>query len=187
VRDGVDYFRVNLDGNEVIVYGPEDKRAETWEAAEGLAPAVIRGAQTVPATMPPDFEFVCRWGVGAKNVLDTAAGTFTQDMIADPSITIDLELTAEDKAEIYQHLKDVDFWAYATDAGGLDGMGVTPSTNYSLTVSGSGLTHTVRGNDFWADPELEAQALYKLFQHIQAIIEAKDEFKALPKPKGGYA
>ncbi len=187
VRDGIDHFRVELAGSDVVVYGPQDKRAQIWKVVEGLAPAVIGGAQAVPAIMPADFDFVARWGVGAKNVLDTAAGTFTQDMIADPSITIDLALTAMEKAELYQHLRDIDFWAYPADAGGLDGMGVTPSTDYSLTISGVGLDHTVRGNDFWTDPEIEAQALYKLFQHIQAIIEAKDEFKELPEPRGGYA
>ena len=187
VRDGIDHFRVDFAGSDVVVYGPREKRAQIWEVVEGLAPAVIGGAQTVPATMPADLEFVAKWGVGAKNVLDTAAGTFTQDMVMDPSITIDLALTAEEKSEIYQRLRDVDFWAYPSDAGGLDGMGVTPSTDYSLTVTGAGLDHTVRGNDFWTDPEIEAQALYKLFRHVQAIIEARDEHKALPKPRGGYA
>jgi hypothetical protein len=69
VRDGIDHFRVDLAGNDVMVYGPQDKRAQIWEIVEGLAPAVIEGAQAIPATMPADFEFVARWSVGARQRL----------------------------------------------------------------------------------------------------------------------
>lgn len=46
----------------------------------------------LPEAVPGDFGFVARWGVGAKNAIDTHAGTVTKDRISEPSVTAELEL-----------------------------------------------------------------------------------------------
>ena len=74
------------------------------------------GLTTTPAhETPGDFGFVLRYGYGGfsrKNVLDTFAGTFTKDMIVDPSITTELRLSPEDLADIYRRMVEIDIWDY---------------------------------------------------------------------------
>ncbi len=44
-----------------------------------------------------DFNIIFRYGVGAKNELDTFNGTYTWDMVVDPSITVNLSLSNKEK------------------------------------------------------------------------------------------
>lgn len=186
IRDGLDYFRIKMPEDELVVYGPGAIRAQIWEVAEGIAPVVIGGAREVPVSMPADFQVRLEWGVGAKNVLDTTAGTFTKDMVLDPAITIELGLTREEMSEIYQRLRDIDYWAYPTSLSN-EGLAVTPSSRYVLRVSGEGLGHYVAGDDWWVGHSLQVVAIFKLVERIRQMIEEKDEYKALPEPRGGYA
>ena len=41
---------------------------------------------------PDDFNFIFMYGVGGKNEIDTFKGTYTKDMVTEPSITIDFKL-----------------------------------------------------------------------------------------------
>ncbi len=71
--------------------------------------------QGSPQTRLPaenDFSLVFKYGVGARNVLDTAQGTYTKDMIEDPPITIELKLTRDDLDRILAKTNDIDFWSY---------------------------------------------------------------------------
>lgn len=184
VRDGVDYFRIREPDDEIVVSGPQAIRPAVWETMEGVVPVVLGGGAGVSAAMPDDFAFVLRYGVMAKNVLDTGKGTFTHDMIMDPSITTDLALTPEEMAEVYERLRDIDFWAYSATLP--NEVGVMPSTRYELYVRGEGLVHAVGADDIHYASSLRAVALWKLVERVKEMIEAKDAYKALPEPRGGY-
>lgn len=183
VRDGIDYFCFQMPDDEIIVYGPQGIRPVVWKLAEGLVPLVVGGGADLPATMPADFNFVLRYGVEAKNVLDTRRETFTYDMISDPSITVHLALASEEMAEIYARLRDVDFWSYPLD---LKTASAFPTTRYEMSVSGADLEHATKGNDLHYAASLRAVALWKLIERVQEMIMATDAFKALPEPRGGY-
>ncbi|MHB0979572.1 MAG: hypothetical protein ACYC5Q_05775 [Thermoleophilia bacterium] len=184
VRDGVDYFRIREPDDEIVVSGPRAIRPAVWETMEGVAPVVLGGGAGVQAAMPDDFAFVLRYGVMSKNILDTGRGTFTHDMILDPSITTDLALTPEETAEVYERLRDIDFWAYP--AALPNEVGVMPSTRYQLDLRGEGLAHSVGGDDIQYAASLRAVALWKLIERVQEMIMSKDAYKALPEPRGGY-
>lgn len=184
VRDGVDYFRIREYDDEIVVSGPQALRPAVWEVMEGVAPVVLGGGADVPAAMPPDFEFVLRYGVMARNVLDTAGGTFTHDMVTDPSVTTDLTLTTEEMAEVYRRLRDIDFWAYP--AAQPPEVGLEPSSRFELAVRGAGLAHAVVANDIQYASSLRGVALWKLVERVQEMIVAKDAYQALPEPRGGY-
>jgi hypothetical protein len=61
-----------------------------------------------PEEMLGDFGFVARWGVGAKNSIDTRAGTVTKDRISQPADTAELELPRESLASLYQDLRAIE-------------------------------------------------------------------------------
>lgn len=184
IQDGVEYYRLQMPDDEIIVYGPQRIRPAIWKLAEGLAPVVVGGGADVPATMPADFNFVLRYGVEAKNVLDTRRGTFIHDMIMKPSIVTDLALAPEEVAEIYARLRDIDFWSYPSSLK--SEVGVEPSARYEMAVSGGDLEHATGGSDLHYAASLRAVALWKLIERVQEMIMATDAYKALPEPVGGY-
>ena len=57
-------------------------------------------------------ELVFAYGHGGKNVLDTAKGTFTKDMIADPPLTVGLRLTEAELERIAKKMAEIGFLAY---------------------------------------------------------------------------
>lgn len=183
-KDGVEYYRIQMPDDAIIVYGPQGIRPTIWKLAEGLAPVVIGGGADVPATMPTCFNFVLRYGVMAKNVLDTRRGTFTLDMIAKPSITADLALAPKQMAEIYARLRAIDFWGYPSSLK--NEVGAFPSTRYEMSVSGADLKHATWGVDLHYATSLRAVALWRLIARVQEMITATDAYKALPEPVGGY-
>ena len=99
-------------GNGTVATGVWDvvAAADVVSTLEELGP-VVPGAPTtsttlaLPEEMPGDFGFIARWGVGAKNAIDTRAGTVTKDRITEPSVTGELELPRESLASLYQDLR----------------------------------------------------------------------------------
>ncbi len=107
-----------------------------------LLPSCGQTLQGSPQTGLPaenNFSLVFKYGVGARNVLDTAQGTYTKDMIEDPPITIELKLTRDDLDRILAKMNDIDFWSYPkvleyeVPADGLALM-VTPYSSYDFKV-----------------------------------------------------
>ena len=133
---------------------------------------------------------VFRYGVGAKNILDTYTGTFTKDMIVDPPVTIKMVLTEEDLLRIETKLEELDFLSQSDwdllPHGSTSG-DRTPFSTYYLKVSFKGVTRELQWNDSnllsddFKGPAVEVVKL------LWSIIEAKPEYKSLPQPRGGYA
>ena len=49
-----------------------------------------------PTPGDSSFNLIFRYGVGARNELNTFEGMYTKDMIMDPSITVNLTLSEEE-------------------------------------------------------------------------------------------
>ncbi len=58
------------------------------------------------------FNLIFKYGVDAKNILNTFEGTYTKDMIPDPPIATKLSLTREELDTIYKKMVDIDFFSY---------------------------------------------------------------------------
>ena len=147
-------------------------------------------APVFPAQVPSDFGFRAAYGVTAKNVMDTFAGTFTKDLAKAGQATTDLRLTGEEMQRLYGDLAEMQSrWQLFTtpfsveDAGGF----VTPSVIYRLewSVGDFGSIPIV-----WDDSNLSADpkavALRDWFDKLRRSIEAKPEYEALPPAEGGY-
>jgi len=70
----------------------------------------LRPFDSVP-DRPEEFELVFRYGVSAKNVLDTREDTFTKDLILDPSITVQLALTERELDTVWAYVQRNDFYS----------------------------------------------------------------------------
>jgi hypothetical protein len=137
-----------------------------------------------------NYNFVFKYGVTARNTLDTSQGTFTKDMVSAPGVTIDLVLTADEMDSIYKKMMEIDFFNYpdefkVTPEGDLVGM-VTPYSTYYFKVDyGSGIKELIWEDEITNSNE-QADKLRELINLIKNIIESKAEYQALPEPSGGY-
>ena len=136
---------------------------------------------------PERLVFKLRYGVGAKNILDSENGTYTKDMILDPAITINLVLSERELDLIWKSIIDNDFYNL-TDQNAARASSVSPVYDYTLTVSADGYPEkTVRMADIWQGYTEDELRFFRITRTILDIVESKPVYKALPKPRGGYA
>jgi hypothetical protein len=162
--------------------------------AESIAQASSQNFSSgfaLPQTMPEDFALVLAYGVTLRNVLDTAAGTFTKDLISSevPTATTALMLSAEELKTIYAELRKIDIAGYAGLFHPKDTTGWrhTPFEAYYLHMRVAGQEKEISWEDEDDSAAPDAVALRDLFKRIRAMIEAKPEYKSLPAAEGGYA
>ncbi len=87
----------------------------------------------------PGFNLIFKYGVMAKNELDTFKGAYTKDMIINPSIMVPLSLSEEEMDRIYQKMVEIDFFNYpdkfsVTIPPGEPTSIVTPNASYYFKV-----------------------------------------------------
>jgi hypothetical protein len=135
-----------------------------------------------PETPSADFNFVFRYGVGAKNELNTFSGTYTKDMVMDPSITTSLVLSESERATIYQKINEIGLLKndIVPNKGNIY---VTPCSNYSLKVRADNVEKEISWDDCRGEIN---EKLQELTDHIISVIQSNEAYKNLPAAKGGY-
>lgn len=155
----------------------------------------------LPETMPDDFGFIAWWGVGAKNSIDTFAGTVVKDRVTEPSASGPLVLSAETMQNLYQDLRSMEeTWQMFSAGLNFDPdpfsdiyppgvtVFVTPYMSYRLDWSGAGFESVhAEWEDSMLSPEPKAVALREWFHKLMEIVRATPEWQALPPEAGGYA
>lgn len=139
-------------------------------------------AQNPPASQPVNFNLIFRYGVRAKNQLNTFDGTFTKDMVTEPSITIKFRLTDNELAGIYQKINDLKL--FDKDEEQSEGnMFITPCSSYYLKAQ----INSAQKELSWDNCSKKISDKFQQFtDYLISIIESKEEYKKLPKPKNGY-
>lgn len=141
-----------------------------------------------------DFNFIFRYGVGAKNVLNTFQGTYTKDMVMDPLITTQLALTEEEMGRVRQKMTEIDFFNYpeifAVDpriSGNIVEAEVTPYSSFYFKVQNGAQTKELQwDNKYIMTEDVQAGKLKDLIRLVIGIIQSKPEYQALPPPRSGY-
>jgi hypothetical protein len=135
---------------------------------------------------PEDFSIILKYGVRAKNVLNTKDGTFTKDLISAGTETTELKLSNDELALVYDAMQKINIMKYPEVFKPDSSQFVRPYQTYDLTINYAGQDKRV----FWEDESLsrgpEATQLREVFEKIKSIIECKDEFKRMAEPVGGY-
>ncbi|MHB1421333.1 MAG: hypothetical protein ACYCX4_17425 [Bacillota bacterium] len=184
-KDG-DFF--DLDGKQVSL--PPEDYSFNWamdEKTDTVSDVSLANGEKMPQQMPSNFQFVLKYGVGAKNVLDTSKETFTKDLVTAGTATTKLRLTPGERQTIYKQMRDIDILSYPEYIKPLKGLSVTPNVSYSLTISFGNIEKSI----YWDSmSELNGQRsdeLRNLINNIKTLIESKKEYKKLPPARGGYA
>lgn len=163
-----------------------------FQSADMNADVTVVALPTQPVGRPENFNVIFKYGVDAKNVLNTYDNTFTKDMVIDPNITTTLVLSSQELDAIYQKMIEIDFFAYPnsfavpTDPNGCTGA-VTPASTYRFDVVAGDTRKTLVWGDYITNPDDQASKLRELIRLIKTLIQARDEYKQLPQPRGGYA
>jgi hypothetical protein len=138
-----------------------------------------------------NFSLIFKYGVTAKNELNTINGTYTKDMIVAPSITVKLILSPGELDRIYQKMQEINFFDYPDKFSIAIPTTATfrihsPSDKYYFKVT-NGIRITELSWDDYIDYEdIQASNLRELIQLIENIITSKAEYQTLPAPLGGY-
>ncbi|NJD53862.1 MAG: hypothetical protein FIB07_13460 [Candidatus Methanoperedens sp.] len=140
-----------------------------------------------PANDDIDFNITFRYGVEGKNELNTFKGTYMKDMVIDPSITVNLSLTKEEKQRIYQKMNDTNFFDYPGYFPQRQDRFVTPNSVYRLKVEYDSKIKEVSWDDnsLFEDENIE-KGLNEIKGLIIEIIEDKEEYKIIPTPRALY-
>jgi hypothetical protein len=134
-----------------------------------------------------DFNLIFKYGVGAKNELNTYNGTYTRDMIIDPSITTSLNLTVEEKWQILQKINEIDFFNIPSNFSVNPSLWTLPQLDYYVKVEYGSQIKEVSWNSRSLMESNTQSSLEQLVSYIESIIQQKPEYKALPTPRAGYA
>jgi hypothetical protein len=138
-----------------------------------------------------DFNIVFRYGVGAKNELNTLKGTYTKDMVNKPPITTKLQLTQDELESIHLKALEIDLFDYpwtihTMPKGDIIGM-ITPYSTYYVEVWNGTTKNAVVWNNKY---DTENEKYYDLMELVHLIIEiilSHPEYQKLPEPTAGYA
>jgi len=156
-----------------------------------LGLAIIFQSFWLPCT-DSDFNLIFKYGVGAKNVLNTFTGTYTRDMVRGPPVIVKFCLSEEDLNRIYQKMVEIDFFAYPTSfsarsPGNVIGE-MTPFSTYYFKVQygDSEVKELYWAAKFTYSGNKEAENLKELIDLIIEIIRSKPEYQRLPEPRAGY-
>jgi hypothetical protein len=138
----------------------------------------------VNQTVTSDFNIVFRYGVGAKNELNTVDKTYTKDMVTSPSVTVPFELTSDEMNDIRQRIdEDQLFDSNISNINNGPAMMVSPCQSYYLQV----IDKDIKIETNWDNCEGLMTAQEKDFSDfIINIIENHPEYKKLPLATGGY-
>lgn len=132
------------------------------------------------------FNLVFKYGVGVRNELNTFSGTYTKDMVTDPSITIRMILSQEELRQIQQKITEMDLFSFPDNFPLNSYGGVTPQTDCYIKVqNGTQIKEISWSTNSQMDSNIQ-NGLEQLVSFLRGIIEQKPEYKALPTPRSAY-
>jgi hypothetical protein len=150
--------------------------------------ALDPGAARSQPKRPKDFAIRLAYGVAGRCSLDTVKGTYTHDMVVDPSVTIPMQLTDAEMDTVYQLVREAKFFSYSKPIRN-DGhmMRWSPETVVRLFVRAGGKTREIEFSQPQpVHPDESTRRVKTLMFTIMRMIERKPEYKALPRPRAGY-
>lgn len=137
-----------------------------------------------------DFNLKLRYGIAARNELNTFQNTYTKDLILDGTITARFVLSDADLDQIKDKMIEIDFFSYPEvfTAVRTDTMVASfePHATYDFEVKYNSSIKRLHWDDGIITSDQKATRLRELIRFIQSIIEAKPEYRQLPPVRGGY-
>jgi hypothetical protein len=132
------------------------------------------------------INIIFKYGVGAKNELNTFNGTYTRDMVVDPSITIWMILSQEELRQIQQKIAEIDLFSFPDSFPLNPSRFVTPEVDYYIKVQNGTQVKEITWSDNSLMESNVQNSLDQLVNFLISMIQQKPEYKALPTPRSAY-
>ena len=146
-----------------------------------LVPASLAG--TVKQSPGFNFVYVDDWGTR----IDTYDSTLTKDLVLDPDTTIHFVISKADLDTVYQMVTEIGFFDRSWPHPGWSGcVGAIPSPTITFQASLGEDTRRLSWRWLCTDDDSRVRELSRLALFISRMIRRQPEYKALPRPRGGY-
>jgi len=137
-----------------------------------------------------DLSISLRYGVLARNELDTFRNTLTKDLILDGTITVPFHLSQAELDRITAKMDQIDFFSYPdtfmVKSQDSIRVSVSPNNTYDFRVSSHSTLKALFWNDAIIASDPQATKLRELITLIKEIVESKPEYHQLPPARGAY-
>ena len=137
-----------------------------------------------------DFNIRLRYGILARNELNTFGDTFTKDLVLDGTVTVPFYLPQPDLNNIEAKMDQIGFFTYPDTFMVVSRDSVrtfiTPNNTYDIEVVSHSKTKTLFWDDAIIANDTQAAMLRELFTLIRETVESRSEYKQLPPARGAY-
>lgn len=141
---------------------------------------------TMPVTIPDDFDFIVRFGVGSKNEINTLHNIFTKDLVKDGTVTIDMKFTNEEMSLIYEKMRELNIVALkhlvAEDTNCIR----TPYGEDTWEIYLNGEIKKISWSSKYCEIPNDIKKLIHLRDFVIEIVKNKNEYKMIPEANGAY-
>ncbi|MGA9365225.1 MAG: hypothetical protein WBW16_12740 [Bacteroidota bacterium] len=138
-----------------------------------------------------DFNLKLRYGIAARNELNTFQNSYTKDLIIDGTVTAPFVLSDAEFEQIKSKMIEIDFFSYPATFTLVrtDTIVVSfePHPTYDFEVKYNSSIKRLCWDDGIITNDQRATRLREFIRLIQNIVEAKPEYRQLPPARGGYA
>ena len=137
-----------------------------------------------------NFGISLRYGILARNELNTFADTFTKDLILDGTVMVSFHLPAADLDSIEAKMEQINFFSYpdtfrVTSRDSIRCF-IMPYCTYDFKVASRSRVKTLFWEDAIVANDPQATKLRELIMLIREIVESKPEYQQLRSARGGY-
>jgi hypothetical protein len=134
------------------------------------------------------LNFLFKYGVTSRNILNTYECSFQKDLILDPPVTTALKLTQEEMDSVFSIMKDIHFFDFPDTffVSADTVIRIEPSMEYYYAVTTDSVYKEIFWNDAIVNPDTMADNLRYLNNLIIHAVETKKAYKELPAARGGY-
>ena len=154
----------------------------------------LGGCTNVQETPPPtvtEFSIYFSYGVGEKNIIDTDNNTYTKDMVCDPQKEYSLDLTREEKKEIYAAIIENDMYSDSydfTENCNIKGcQQITPLSSATIRIRfGEAITETHWKANYINPDNPDVKKFLDMRDRIIKVIRNKEKEMGIEQPKCVY-
>ncbi|MBU0580571.1 MAG: hypothetical protein KKA19_05285 [Candidatus Margulisbacteria bacterium] len=134
-----------------------------------------------------DFNFIFKYGYGAKNELNTFEDTYLKYMGKDPVTKVEMKLLSSDFEIIAKKMIEINFYDYPDHFAikapeGEAGLSIVPYQSYYFKVQKGDQVKEVWWDDNIKYESKKAEKLRDLINTIIEIIRSKDVYKNIIEP-----
>ena len=135
------------------------------------------------------FDLQLKYGILARNELNTFDNTVTKDLIVDGQATTRLVLSVKDLDTLESRFVAIDINSYPDTFVVQTGdtvCTITPYVTYSMKIRMGSTWKEVFWEDSILSSDPRATRLRQVLAFVQNLIESKPEYQQLPPARGGY-